>query len=49
MTTFIDTSAFLATLDRADRTHVMRRRAIPTAFAFDRHFADQGFRVIPQA
>jgi predicted nucleic acid-binding protein len=134
VTTFIDTSAFLATLDRADRTHVaaaavwtrfrdqdeslvtsnyilvetsalvqrrlglaalhtltnrflpvveihwieplehqtaletvlaaarrdlslvdctsflvMRRRAIPTAFAFDRHFADQGFRVIPQA
>ena len=134
MTTFIDTSAFLATLDRADRTHaaaaavwtrfrdqdellvtsnyilietsalvqrrlgldaldaltrrflpvveihwveplehqtaletvltaarrdlslvdctsllLMRHRAIPTAFAFDRHFAEQGFQVIPQA
>lgn len=46
-------SAFLATLRRktsfvdAVSFELMRRRGIETAFAFDRHFAAEGFRVIP--
>lgn len=33
-------------IDRASFA-LMRRFAIPTAFGFDRHFADQGFELVP--
>ena len=52
---FIDTSAFYAILDADDEGHaqwtvtsfaVMRHRSTVTAFAFDQHFAEQGFQLV---
>jgi predicted nucleic acid-binding protein len=48
---FIDTSAPLAVLDSNDKNHahstVTWESLMATAFAFDRHFAEQGFDTLP--
>jgi predicted nucleic acid-binding protein len=46
MRTFIDTSAFYALLDCVS-FEVMRNSGAKTVFAFDLHFKEQGFSLVP--